>query len=417
MASSAIVKLNTLTYGGETMGRLPDGRAVFVPFTLPGETVRISLVEEKKGFARADLLEILEPSSRRILPRCAHYQVCGGCQYQHMAYADQHQAKADIVRDQLMRIGKLVDPPVRPLISAPSPWNYRNHVQFHLDNQGKLGYKAAGSSQVVAIRECHLPVDALNQIWPLLDFEALPGLDRVGLRLGAEDEVQLILESRDPSPPEFSVEDLPISAVHLSPAGAVVLAGSESLVMEVKGCYYRVSAGSFFQVNTLMAAALVDGLLKGLSEYTTLNHASTVLDVYSGAGLFSGFLAPQVGRLVAIEASPSAVEDFSASLDEFDNVEIYEAPAEAVLPALDIRRPQAIIVDPPRAGLERSALDAILAMQPEVLAYVSCDPSTLARDARRLAENGYILRSLTPYDLFPQTYHIESLSFWTQENS
>jgi len=405
--------MNILTYGGEAMGRLPDGRAVFVLFALPGETVRAFLVEEKKGFARAEMLEVLDASPRRIQPRCAHYQVCGGCQYQHLEYADQIQAKEDIVRDQLMRIGKLAEPPIRPVVRAPMPFNYRNHIQFHLDSQGKLGYKAAGSSQVVAIRECHLPEDALNQVWPLLDFEALPGLERVGLRLGAEDDIQLILESRDPSPPEFTVEDLSLSAVHLSPAGAVVLAGSESLVMEVHGRYFRVSAGSFFQVNTAIAAALVDGLLNGLAEYTTLDHRSTVLDVYSGVGLFSAFLAPHIGRLIAVEASPSAVEDFSDSLDEFDNVEVYEAPAETVLPALGVQHPQAIVVDPPRAGLERRALDAIVAMHPEVLAYISCDPSTLARDARRLVESGYALQALTPYDLFPQTYHIESLSFWT----
>ncbi len=416
MTSSLTLKLNIHTYGGESMGRLPDGRAVFVPFALPGETVRISLVEEKKGFARADLLEILVPSPRRISPRCAHYQVCGGCQYQHLAYTDQILAKTDILRDQLIRIGKLPDPPLKPLAPSPAPFNYRNHVQFHLDSQGRLGFKAAGSSQVIAIRECHLPSDALNQVWPLLDFEALPGLERVGLRLGAEEEIHLILESQDPSPPEFSIEDLSLSAVHLSPAGVVVLAGSEALVMEVRGRYFQVSAGSFFQVNTPMAAALVEGLVNGLSETIALDSTSTILDVYSGVGLFSAFLAPLVGRLVAVEASASAVEDFTVNLDEFDNVEIYEAPAEVVLPALDIRRPQAIIVDPPRAGLDRHALDAILSMQPEVLAYVSCDPSTLSRDARRLVEGGYLLRSITPYDLFPQTYHIESLSFWTPGN-
>lgn len=417
MTSSLTLKLNIHTYGGESMGRLPDGRAVFVPFALPGETVRISLVDERKGFARAGLIEILEPSPQRIWPRCAHYQVCGGCQYQHLEYADQVQVKEGILGDQLMRIGKLADPPVRPMVGAPLTFNYRNHVQFHLDSQGKLGYKAAGSSQVIAIRECHLPEEALNQVWPLLDFEALPGLERVGLRLGAEDDIQLVLESQDPSPPEFSVEDLSLSAVHLSPAGSVVLAGSESLVMEVRGRHFRVSAGSFFQVNNPMVAVLVDGLLNGLAEYTTLDRNSTVLDVYCGVGLFSAFLAPQIERLVAVEASPSAVEDFSTNLDEFDNVEIYEAPAEAVLPALGSLHPQAIVVDPPRAGLERHALDAITAMHPVVLAYISCDPSTLARDARRLVESGYLLRSLTPYDLFPQTYHIESLSFWTPANS
>lgn len=139
--------------------------------------------------------------------------------------------------------------------------------------------------------------------------------------------------------------------------------------------------------------------------------AETILDVYCGVGLFSAFLAPNVKRLIGIESSPSACEDFVINLDEFDNVELYEALAEDALPVLDIH-PEVILVDPPRAGLDRRALDAILALKPRTLAYVSCDPSTLARDARRLIAGGYHLKQVTPFDMFPQTYHIESISLF-----
>jgi 23S rRNA (uracil1939-C5)-methyltransferase len=128
-------------------------------------------------------------------------------------------------------------------------------------------------------------------------------------------------------------------------------------------------------------------------------------------GLFSAFLAPEVGRLIGIESSPSAAEDFTVNLDEFDHVEIYQAAAEEVLPDLDVQA-DVILVDPPRAGLDREVLDAILNLNPPVLAYVSCDPATLARDAKRLSAGGYTLKQVTPFDLFPQTYHIESISFW-----
>jgi 23S rRNA (uracil1939-C5)-methyltransferase len=229
----------------------------------------------------------------------------------------------------------------------------------------------------------------------------------VSLRLGVDDDVMLILESRDPQPPEFTVEELPISAVHLSPEGPLVLAGSGAVHMEILGRAFRVSAGSFFQVNTPMAATMVEHLLARLP----ITSNATVLDVYCGVGLFSAFLAARVGRLVGIEISPSACQDYEVNLDEFDNVELYEAAAEAVLPALDLQ-PDVIVVDPPRAGLGSPTLNGILRLNAPILAYISCDPATLSRDARRLVEGGYHLTQITPFDLFPQTYHIESISFW-----
>jgi 23S rRNA (uracil1939-C5)-methyltransferase len=154
-------------------------------------------------------------------------------------------------------------------------------------------------------------------------------------------------------------------------------------------------------------------MISHLVEQLQVNTSDTVLDIYAGVGFFSAFLAPLAERLIAIESSENACEDFTINLNEFDNVELYEATAEEVLPELEVH-PQVIIVDPPRTGVSRKAMDSILAMNPEILAYVSCDPATLARDARRLIEDGYSLKQITPFDLFPQTYHIESLSFWTK---
>lgn len=406
------IELTALTYGGEALGRLPDGRAVFVPFALPGERVRVRLVEEKRGHARAELLEVLTPSPERITPLCIHFGYCGGCHYQHMPYPAQLAAKQRILADQLERIGRLTNPPVRPTVPSPNPYYYRNFVQFHQTAEGRLGYQKFRSNTPFAIQECHLPEAPVNNLWPQLDFEALPELERIGVRLGFEDDMLVTLESSDIQAPELTVEDLPISVVHLSEAGPLVLAGSDHLVMEVLGRLFRVSAGAFFQVNTPMAAAMVTHVLEHLPSYYPLKPETTFLDVYCGVGLFSAFLAPQVGRLVGIESSPSATEDFVVNLDEFDHVELYEDAAEKVLPQLDVKA-DIILVDPPRAGIELEALDAILALAPAVLVYVSCDPATLARDAKRLMAGGYRLEQATPFDLFPQTYHIESISFWT----
>ena len=397
----------SLVYGGDAFGRLPDGRAVFVPFALPGELVRVRLVEQKRGHARAELLEVLEPSPDRITPRCSHYTVCGGCHYQHLSYPAQLAAKTAILAEQLRRLGGLVEIPIQPAVPSPQPWNYRNHIQFHLTAEGRLGFQRAGSERVVPIQECHLPEPLINQVWPQIELEPLPGVERLSLRTGADDELLLVFESSDPEPFEFSVEELPVSAVHLGPGGTLVLAGSDSLVIEVLGRPFQVSAGSFFQVNTPQAEAM----LRHVLELVGAGPFQTLLDVYCGVGLFSAFLAPRASRLVGIELSPSACADFAANLDEFEHVELYEADAETVLGSVDFH-PDLILVDPPRAGLGQAALDGLLAQQAPRLVYISCDPATLARDSKRLVAGGYHLVSLTPFDLFPQTYHIESISLW-----
>jgi len=399
-----LVEMTTPTYGGECIGRLADGRAVFVPYTLPGELVRIELVEEKRGFARARLLDVVRPSPKRIPPRCIHYGICGGCHFQHTDYETQLQIKKAVVVDQITRIAGIANPPVREVVPSPFEFNYRNTVQFHLDENGKPGYQMWGSNTIVPITECHLPEDGLNDLWPQLDLEPMAGVERAELRLGAEGDALLALESSSLTAPEFSV-DIPLSAVHINPAGKLILAGEDYLLMEMRGRVFKVSAESFFQVNTTQAGAMVDHILGILP----LEKEMTVLDVYCGVGLFSAFIAPQVKRCIGVELSESACDDYAVNLDEFSNVDLYIGAAEQILPSLKLR-PDVVLVDPPRAGVERAALDAIIGMQPEVIAYVSCDPATLARDIKRLAAADYRLEKVTPFDLFPQTYHVECIT-------
>ena len=409
---SLILHLDTPAYGGETIGRLPtdeNGRqkAVFVPFSLPGERVRVRLVEEKRGYARAELLEVLTPAEQRISQRCPHYTQCGGCHYQHAAYDLQLKLKTEIVRDQLQRLAGMENPPVNPMVPAPEIWGYRNHVQFHLTPEGRLGFMAARSKTVIPIEECALLHPAIAATWPHLDIEPLPGLERVALRVGDGDDLMLILESNDPVPPEFEV-DFPISAVHLSPEGRTLLSGYPDQQISVGERAFRVSAGAFFQVNPPVAEAMVNHLLTHLPLQTD----STALDLYCGAGLFSAFLAPRVGRLIGVEENPWACEDFAFNLDAWDHVELYEARAEIALPHLVDVHPQVVVVDPPRTGLGRRSLQSLLTLKAETIAYVSCDPATLARDARHLQTGGYRLLHITPFDMFPQTYHIETISLW-----
>ena len=400
------IVLTALSYGGEAIGR-NDGRAVFVPFALPGETVRARIVDERKNYARAELLEVVKASPERIAPRCPHYGICGGCHYQHLSYPAQLKLKTEILRDQLSRIGKIENPPLQAIIPAAEEWNYRNHVQFHLDQSGVLGFVAASDpSELIPIKECFLPEAAINQLWPTLEFEADSPVERVSLRVGMDGDLLLALESDEPEAPEMETE-AGISIVHITDDDSVVLAGDGYILISVLGRPFKVSAASFFQVNTGMAEKMVAHLLENLP----VTASSTLLDVYCGVGLFSAFFAPKVGRLIGIETSPSACEDFAVNLDEFEHVELYEGPAEEILPALKTSA-DVVIVDPPRAGLDKAVLDALLRIKPKTLAYVSCDPATLARDAARLLAGGYTLKQVTPFDLFPQTYHIESISIF-----
>jgi 23S rRNA (uracil1939-C5)-methyltransferase len=400
------VTIDTYTYGGESLGRLADGRAVFVPHTIPGEKVRVEIVLDKPRYAKAKLLEILETVPERIHARCPHYTVCGGCHYQHLKYDAQLKIKADNLYDQLIRIGKLEEPIIEDVIPSPQPWHYRNHVQFHIASEGGLGFQATHSQGVIPIDECHVLTPAIDQLWPQIEIEAISGLEQVSIRMGSQEDLMIVLESIDPEP--FSMDlDLSISVIHRGPNGFLVLAGDDYVVTEVKGRVFRISAGSSFRVNPVMSAEMIEHIVDGLP----LTKNSTLLNAYAGVGFFSAFLAPHVGRLVAIEASSSACEDFSINLDEYDHVELYEAPVEHALPALEFK-PDFIVAGPPRSGLAQNVLDGVLSLAPETLVYISSDPSTLARDAQRLTQGGYRLQSITPFDLFPQTYHIESISFW-----
>lgn len=398
--------LTGLAYGGEALGRDENGRMTFVPFALPGERVRVEIVDARKHWARGRLVDVLEASPLRIEPRCPHFTRCGGCHYQHMAYTDQLQAKADIVAEQMRRIGSFEDPPVEPAVPSPEPWNYRNHMQFHLTPEGRLGFVIADGAEVFAIQECHLPDPALKELWPRLDLATIPGLTRVALRSGVGDDLLVALHGE--GNPEVEVHlDLPASVVWLGPGGMAVLGGEGSIATEVLGRPYRVSAGSFFQVNTALAGELQERAMQALD----VQSGQVIYDLYAGVGMFSAGMLERGARVVAVEESSWACDDYEVNLHNFDKVTLYQATVEQALAAIE-EPPNAALVDPPRAGLSRQALDSLIQADPERLVYVSCDPATMARDGKRLAAAGYALESVTPIDLFPQTYHIETLSLW-----
>lgn len=405
MTATFDIDLTADSFGGDCVGRLPDGRAVFVSFGIAGERVRIELTSEKRNFARGRIVTILESSPRRIQPRCRHFEDCGGCHYQHLAYSDQLRVKQDIVTRQLERIGKITNPPVLPIVPSPLEWNYRNTVQFHLSAGGRLGYQRAGRAGVLEVTECHLPQESINALWPQLELDSATGIERVSIRQGAEDELLLGLESRSGQVPEFEI-DFPLSVVFMGAEDKVLLSGEDFSIIRVLERDFRVSADAFFQVNTAMAEKMVTHVLR-LLEGKTFDH---IVDAYCGAGLFSAFLAPVCKQLTGIELSESACNDFAVNLEEYDHVALYVGAVEQVLPALEIK-PDLVLVDPPRAGLDPYAMTGLIKGEPAQIIYISCDPATLARDLALLLGAGYSLESVTPFDLFPQTYHVECIAF------
>ena len=401
--------LTSIAHGGAALGR-HEGRVIFVPYALPGEMARVEVTEDKGRYAFARPVEVLQPSPDRIDPPCPYFgdSGCGGCQWQHIDYEAQLRFKAEIVADQLGRIGGIADPPVHPTLPDPSGWAYRNHAQLHPAPKGGLGFQAASANRVVPIDECLTLHPLLSDLYATLDLD-LPDLLRLALRAGTETgDRMLIFEMAEDLPPALE-SDLPVSCVLLLSDGLHAnLIGSNHITETVAGRTYRVSAPSFFQVNTPQATQLV----RLVREYLDLHGGETVLDAYCGVGLFAAHLAELAGLVLGVEAAPAAVADLLENTADLENVEVIEGPIEAVLPDLDLTL-DAAVVDPPRAGVDRFALDALVARRPSRIVYVSCDPATLARDAKRLARAGYRLAQVQPVDMFPQTYHVEIVALFT----
>lgn len=397
------LEIQSLVYEGSGFARLPDGRAAFIPFVMPGEQVTARLREEKKGFVLADMVSVDKPHPQRMAPRCPHFGDCGGCHYQHIPYELQLEIKKKIFVEQLQRLAGIEDPHLEKIIASAEQWNYRNSVQFQVSDEGQLCYANARENALFPVRECHLPMTAIQNLWPQLQFEPGSFTGRLELRQNADGEILLVFEGGESRVPALESE-ASISIVSLSGADTVVMEGEDHLVMQASGKPLLVSAGSFFQTNFYTAEALLAEVCKLVRDCG----AQCLLDVYCGVGLFSAFLAGEMEELAGIEASPNACRDFAVNLDEFDNASLYEGTAERILPLLDFKA-DTVILDPPRAGLRPEARRALEKLHPQNMIYVSCNPATLARDARHFVEQGYQLQRSILVDMFPQTYHIESI--------
>jgi 23S rRNA (uracil1939-C5)-methyltransferase len=405
------LELTAMAHGGSALGR-HEGRVIFVPYAIPGEVVRVRLTEEHTRWARADLVEVLRPSPHRVEPPCPYFgpDQCGGCQFQHIDYDGQVRFKQEVVADQLARIGKL-EVAVEEAIGAAQPWDYRNNVQFHVTDEGYLGFLTADTNNIIPVEDCLIIDPLLDEMWTAFDMH-WPEIYRLSLRCGSATGERMAIFELDEYQ-DFDIEvDFPVSCILMMPDGeAVVLMGGTSLVEYVAGRDYRISAGSFFQVNTGGAGALVALVREALEP----RRGDTLLDLYCGVGLFGLALAGEVGRVLGVESDPSAAADFVVNAADLDNVELLEGKAQQVLGSVE-GPVDLVILDPPRAGAGERALGEVARLGPRRIAYVSCEPATLARDARHLVDAGYGLEVVQPLDMFPQTFHVESVNLFVRRD-
>lgn len=403
------LELDEMVHGGQALGR-HKGRVIFTRYTIPGETIEARITDDRGRYAFAEGVTLREASDYRVAPRCPHFGPgrCGGCHFQHIDYAIQPEFKRDVVIDQLTRIGGVAEAEslVQPTLASPLPWAYRSHVTFHVNADGRLCFVGTDGESLIPIDECHIIQPELLDLFDLMDFENLAALDRVRLQVGTDpDDRMIVLSTHDDEAPELEV-DLPVSVNFLlSDNEPANLIGASHVNYIMRGRRFRVTAGGFFQVNVPQAEALIDLVL----DWLALDGSETVLDLYAGVGLFTAFVAEHAALVTSIESYPPAVTDADENLADLDNVDLIEGSVEDVIELLADTY-DAVVLDPPRTGVDVRVIDALDALAPARIVYVSCDPATLARDIKRLVAKGFALADVQPVDMFPQTFHIECVA-------
>jgi 23S rRNA (uracil1939-C5)-methyltransferase len=440
------LSIDDLAFGGEGVGRA-DGYVVFVRGGIPGDRLRVRLVQAGPRFARGVIEEVEVPSPDRVEPPCPYFGRCGGCRLQQMDYPAQLRFKAKQVTDCVARIGGLAHIRILPIIGAPETFGYRNKMEFTIARVQERGGVAVGLHEadrydaVIDIERCLLQSETLNALLgearafvgeqglAAYDQETGDGLLRfLMLREGKrtrEAMVNVVTAAPEIAAvaplaerlvarfPQLASVVLNVNPKKASVAVGVeehLLAGRDHVRESLGGLTFQISANSFFQTNTLQA----ERLFALVQEYAALTGGETVVDLYSGTGAISLLLARQARRVYGIEVAQAAVDDATrnAKANGIDNCTFLAGEVRFVLPELIQRGVQAevVVADPPRAGFHPKALTALATLRPRRIVYVSCNPSTLARDLVELAGNGYRIDPVQPIDMFPHTPHIEAVA-------
>jgi 23S rRNA (uracil1939-C5)-methyltransferase len=423
------LKIEKLIYGGDGLARLPadeqgSGKTVFVPFSIDDEQIEAQIVEQRPGFARARLEQVIEPSPYRVEPGCPYFLKCGGCQYQHVKYSRQLEAKSAILLETLKRTAKIELPNDLRVHRSPE-WNYRNRTRLKVRNTPEftVGYYKFRSHELLPIKQCPISSSLINraieQIWAAGRTGGI-GTEVTEIELFADHADERLLAEvycapRTSKTAGQAIADtlgqilsgaIAVAVFEAPPANQLIepkpLAGfgESALIYETNSANYRVSAGAFFQVNRFLIDELIAIVTDGVS-------GKLALDLYAGVGLFSTVLARSFAQVIAVESSQTSLADLRHNASP--EVKAVLATSEQFLGQASGLRPDLIVVDPPRGGLGEAVVRSLAKLESPRIAYVSCDPSTLARDLRLMISLGYRIADAHLIDLFPQTFHIESV--------
>lgn len=428
-----VINIEALSSEGSGIGRI-DGYTIFVPQTIPGDEVRILVLKTKTSYAYAKALEIITSSEKRAEPPCEHFSKCGGCQLMCLSYSQQLEFKRQAVKDALLRLGGIDTQP--DIIGMKEPFRYRNKMIFPIDKSGNWGFYRERSHDVIPLKDCLLGDEINSKIMNAIsdyvrkynvsvyDEASHKGIIRRGFIRSAEDEIMVVISANADSLPNNDALISSICAVSDKIKSIILninkkrtnlvlgdknvtLWGKDRLSAKLLGLEYEISPHSFFQVNPVQTEVLY----KTAIDFAEISKNDRVMDIYCGIGTISLTAATRAKSVIGVEIVPEAITDAkeNAKRNNIENAEFYCAAAEKIVPEL-IRNgetPNMVILDPPRKGSDEKTLSAIVQAKPERIVYVSCNPATLARDAKFLCDNGYEVKKTTAVDMFPHTTHVE----------
>lgn len=403
--------IHDMAHGGHGLGR-HRGKTVFVPYTLPGESISAEINAERGKVLFGQGKRLHAASADRVAPRCPHFGPgrCWGCQWQHIDYPAQLLLKQDVLADQLSRVGKLrdqlIESALRPIRPAPQLWNYNHSLNLWRAKSGAWGLKRQQQG-IEAIGECHLAHPDLLDMLAELDLDYAHAR-RLTLRRGSDGRRMLIFDVDAEEEPQLQT-DLPLSVNLILPEREPInLIGDAHSVYQIGQRSFRVTAGAYMRPNI----GALEGLAAAVMEAASVTADERVLDLYAGVGVFSAFLAGEAGLVTLVESYPPAASDADVNLSGYSNVNIIEGAVEDLLAEMIAMESQVdvALVDPPGSGLSDEAARQLGELKVGRVVYVSGNPGALARDCQRLLKSGYRLRQIQPLDLAPQTYYIESVA-------
>jgi tRNA/tmRNA/rRNA uracil-C5-methylase (TrmA/RlmC/RlmD family) len=407
------LRVDGFTHGGEGVVRL-EGKAVFVPGALPGETVTVRVVEDRASWARAELVEVVEASPDRVDPPVADVDAIGGGDLAHAAPEAQRRLKTRVLREQLTRLGRIEAPAVADAIAVGPDLGYRNNVRLHAGPDGRLGFHRAASHEVVPVDRVVLATPEVQDLREAVGDAT--GASQVALRAHASTGAAAVVLT--PGPGALAIPEGDFDVVLTQPDGShVPLRGDGVLAERVAGLTYRFDTSSFFQVSVGGAERIVEHVLAAAGPID----GALVWDLYAGVGLLSLPLVRAGAQVVAVEGHEAATRwaERNAADAGLDLRVERSATADLVVAVArgdrgDLDAPEVVVLDPPRTGAGAEVVDALVALAPAAVVYVACDVAALSRDARRFTEAGYRLTDARPLDLFPMTHHLETVATFTR---